>query len=280
MIDAFRDFIETYYIYPITHDTGYNPVNTLTWALVLVACLFLTFKLLKMLRIEINERFIAAVSPYIIAGAILRVLEDAALVIPPLSYLFITPLIFFLVFGCCLAVLILSVNLARSGLLKGHEFTLVFALIGLLWCSGALTILLWTQPLAALWVPFAVCGIAGVVLCALYLLARARGIQFLTARLNLAVVGAHLLDAASSVIGIDLFGYTGKHVLEGLIVKYTGTAAGMFPLKLGILLPVLYLLETQVTGEERELKNLILLALLVIGLAPAVRNTLRLLVGV
>jgi len=43
---------------------------------------------------------------------------------------------------------------------------------------------------------------------------------------------------------------------------------------------VLYLLETQVTGEERELKNLVLLALLVIGLAPAVRNTLRLTLGV
>jgi uncharacterized membrane protein len=280
MLETLRDFIETYYIYPITHDTGYNPVNTITWALVLVACLFLTFKLLKMLRIEINDRFIAAVSPYIMAGAILRVLEDAELVTPPLSYLFITPLIFFLVFGCCLALLILSVIPARFARLEGYDSTLVFALIGLLWSIGALTILLWTLPLVAPWVPFAVFGIAGGVVSALYLLGVKGGVQFLTARLNLAVVGAHLLDATSSVIGIDIFGYTGKHVLEGLIVNYTGTAVGMFPLKLGIILPMLYLLDSQVTGEERELKNLVLLALLVIGLAPAVRNTLRLMVGV
>jgi uncharacterized membrane protein len=280
MFKPFREFIETYYIYPITHDTGYNPVNTITWALVLVACLFLTFKLLKLLRIAINTRFIAAVSPYIIAGAILRVLEDAELVTPPLSYLFITPLIFFLVFGCCLACLILTMIPARLARRENYEYLLVFAVVGILGCIGALTILLWTHPVAAPWVPLAVCGIAGVVLGALYLPARAWGIQFLTTRLNLAVVGAHLLDAASSVIGIDIYGYTGKHVLEGLLVSYTGTAAGMFPLKLGILVPVLYLLETQVTGEEKELKNLVLLALLLIGLAPAVRNTLRLLLGV
>ncbi len=280
MIEPFREFIESYYIYPITHDTGYNPVNTITWALVLVACLFLTFKLLKVLRIEINTRLIAAVSPYIIAGAILRVLEDAELVTPPLSYLFITPLIFFLVFGCCLACLIISMITARLARMEGYDYLLGFAVVGILWCFGALTILLWTHPVAAPWVPLAVCSIAGAVLGALYLLARAWGIQFLTARLNLAVVGAHLLDAASSVIGIDIFGYTGKHVLEGLLVSYTGTAAGMFPLKLGIMLPLLYFLETQVTVEEKELKNLVLLALLLIGLAPAVRNTLRLLVGV
>jgi uncharacterized membrane protein len=280
MIEALRDFIETYYIYPITHDTGYNPVNTITWALVLVAFLFLTFKLLKKLEVTINQRFIAAVAPYIVAGASLRVLEDAELVTPPLSYLLITPLIFFLVFGCSILFLVLSVYLSRSGRLQGHDFTLVFGLIGVLWCTGILLILVWAEVIVAPWVPFAVIGIAGAIVSALYGLAVKFGLHYLTDRLSLAVIAAHLLDAASSVIGIDFFGYTGKHVIEGFIVKYTGTAAGMFPLKLGILLPLLYLLETQFTAEDQELKNLVLLALLLIGLAPAVRNTLRLTLGV
>ena len=47
-----------------------------------------------------------------------------------------------------------------------------------------------------------------------------------------------------------------------------------------MLIPVLYLLETQFDERERELKNLVLLALIVIGLAPAVRNTLRMILGV
>jgi uncharacterized membrane protein len=280
MIDALRDFIETYYLHPITHDTGYNPVNTITWALVLVAFLFLTFKLLKKLDVTINQRFIAAVAPYIVAGASLRVLEDAELVTPPLSYLLITPLIFFLVFGCTIIFLILAVTVTRAAILKAYDYSLVFGLIGLLWCFGTLAILMWKEVIVAPWVPFAVIGIAGAIVTALYGLAVKFRLHYLTERLSLAVIGAHLLDAASSFIGIDFLGYTGKHVIEGLIVKYTGTATGMFPLKLGILLPVLYLLETQFTEEDEELKNLVLLALLLIGLAPAVRNTLRLTLGV
>jgi uncharacterized membrane protein len=132
------------------------------------------------------------------------------------------------------------------------------------------------------WVLFAVIGIAGVLVGIIYAMAVKFDIPFLTEKLNCAVLAAHLLDAASSFIGIDILGYTGKHVLEGLIVKYTGTAAGMFPLKLCILVPILYVLDTQFreNAEEIELKNLVLLALLVIGLAPAVRNTLRLVLGV
>jgi uncharacterized membrane protein len=279
MTEALRQFIETYYIHPITHDTGYNPVNTITWALVLVVCLFLTLKLLKKLGIKIDRRFIAAVSPYIVVGASLRVMEDAELVSPPLSYLLITPLIFFLIFFCCVAILILAVIVSRST--RIGDYTLIFGLIGIIWLIANLMILLRKEVVIASWVLFAVIGISGLLLSVIYAIAARFGAHFLTDRLNVAVLAAHLLDASSSFIGIDILGYTGKHVIEGLIVTYAGTAAGMYPLKLGILVPILYLLDTQFTAEkEMKLKNLVLLALIVIGLAPAVRNTLRMFFGV
>jgi uncharacterized membrane protein len=157
----------------------------------------------------------------------------------------------------------------------------VFGLFGLLWCLASLALLLWFARIEVPWVPAAVIGIASALTGAIYALASGYNIRFLTDRLNLAVLAAHLLDATSSFIGIDLLGYAGKHVIEGLIVEYTGTAAGMYLLKLGILLPILYVLGTQFTEkEEEELKNLVLLALLMIGLAPAVRNTLRMMLGV
>jgi len=105
-------------------------------------------------------------------------------------------------------------------------------------------------------------------------------VHFLTDKLNISVLAAHLLDATSTYIGIDLLDYTGKHVIENLIVKYTGSAVGMYLLKLGILIPVLYLMDTQFHEEEKELKNMVLLALITIGLAPAVRNTLRMAFGI
>ncbi len=286
MLELIRQFVNTYYIHPITHDTGYNPVNTLTWALLLVLCLFLTLKLLKKLDVEINKPFITAVSPYIFVGASLRVMEDAELLSPPLSYLLITPLIYFLMFFCCVAILTISIELPRSNCIgvrcevSGLRCLAIFGLVGVIWFFANLVVLLKAEEIVLPWVLFAVIGISGIILVVIYGIGSKFGIAFLTEKMNIAVLAAHLLDASSSYIGIDKLGYTGKHVIEGIIVKYTGSAAGMFPLKLVILIPVLYLLETQFDERERELKNLVLLALLVIGLAPAVRNTLRMVLGV
>ena len=286
MLELIRQFVNTYYVHPITHDTGYNPVNTLTWALLLVLCLFLTLKLLNKLDVEINKPFVAAVSPYIFVGASLRVMEDAELFSPPLSYLLITPLIYFLLFFCCIAILTISVKLSRSNGTgvrfegSGLRCLAIFGLVGVIWLFVNLTILLRKEEIVLPWVLFAVIGISGIILLVIYIIGVKFSIAFLTEKLNIAVLAAHLLDASSSYIGIDKLGYSGKHVIEGVIVKYTGSAAGMFPLKLVILIPVLYLLETQFDEEESELKNLVLLTLLVIGLAPAVRNTLRMILGV
>jgi uncharacterized membrane protein len=87
-----------------------------------------------------------------------------------------------------------------------------------------------------------------------------------------------MLDAGSTYIGVDWFDYYEKHVVPTYLINLTGTAAIMFPLKLLILLPVLSLIDK--TLEDRSLKNLIKLTLIVLGLAPAVRNTLRLALGV
>ena len=276
MLEAIRRFIYAYYIHPITHDTGYNPVNTITWALLLVLCLFLTLKILKKLNIAIDKPFIAALAPYIFVGASLRVMEDAGLFSPPVSYLLITPLIYFLLFFCCVAILTISVKLSQSNV----RCLVPFALIGTTWFFANLVILLKEEEIIRSWVLFAVIGISGIILLAIHVIAVKFGVNFLTEKLNVSVLAAHLLDVSSSYIGIDILGYSGKHVMEGIIVKYTGSAAGMYPLKLGILIPVLYLLDTRFDEKERELKNLVLLALLVIGLAPAVRNTLRMVLGV
>jgi len=282
MLEPIRQFIYTYYILPIIDDAGYNPVNTITWALLLVLGLFLTFKMLKKLDIEINNRFIAAVSPYIFVGASLRVMEDAELFSPPMKYLLITPLIYFLLFFCCIAILTISVKLSRSNKIRNYNYNVPFCLVGVIWLFVNLTILLRNEEIVLPWVLFAVIGISGIILLVIYGIAAKFGVKFLTEKLNLAVLAAHLLDASSSYIGIDILvpSYSGKHVIEGIIVKYMGTAAGMFALKLGILIPVLYILDTQFDEKERELKNFVLLALLVIGLAPAVRNTLSMMFGV
>src|SRR3989338_411740 len=70
------DFIQQYYIDPIKYNTGYNIVNTLTYAIILIVAILAVYKLLKRMQIKIDRNFFYAVMPYIALGSILRVYED------------------------------------------------------------------------------------------------------------------------------------------------------------------------------------------------------------
>jgi uncharacterized membrane protein len=77
LIDMILQFFNTYYLDPIRNDSGYNPINTFTWAIVLGISLLGVIKLLDKLKIKITPRFIASVMTFVLAGSSLRVIEDA-----------------------------------------------------------------------------------------------------------------------------------------------------------------------------------------------------------
>ena len=111
-------WIYRYYIHPIIYDTSYNPVDTITWAVILGLAILGLIRLFRRWGLSMDERLVLSTLPYILAGSSLRVIEDADLVDPPWRYLLITPIIFFLVFlitaGLCLP------SPERSG---GRSFT-------------------------------------------------------------------------------------------------------------------------------------------------------------
>jgi uncharacterized membrane protein len=92
------------------------------------------------------------------------------------------------------------------------------------------------------------------------------------------IVYAHMLDASSTYLGVDWFGYYEKHVVPTFLIDLAGTAVVMYPLKLIVLLPAVFMIDKAI--DDRSLRNLTKLALITLGLAPAVRNTLRLALGV
>ena len=101
-------FVHKYYIDPIIYDTSYNPVDTITWAIILGLAILGLIKLLSRWDLLMDERLLLSTLPYVLAGSSLRVIEDANLVAAPWRYLLITPLIFFLVFLITAACLILT----------------------------------------------------------------------------------------------------------------------------------------------------------------------------
>ncbi len=281
-IDNISQFINTYYIDPIKGDEGYNPVNTFTWAVILGICLFGVFRLLEKLKVKITPRFIASVIPFVLAGSSLRVFEDspAGIVHPPLTYLLITPNIYFLVFAITVGCLWLSILLQKAKLVK--DFHLAFASFGLVWFFANLIILLHFENIVAAYVPLFVLGAGTGMTFAFYLVARHFKSSIFTNPLNLSILMAHLMDASSTYIGVDMLGYFEKHVVPSYLIELTGTALVMYPLKLIIFVGVLYMLDTQFEDDERsrDLKMLIKMAILILGLSPATRNTIRMMLGI
>ncbi|AKB24376.1 hypothetical protein MSMTP_0907 [Methanosarcina sp. MTP4] len=281
-LDAISQFINTYYLDPILTDAGYNPVNTFTWAVVLGICIFGIFRLLEKFNVKVNSRFILSIIPFVLAGSSLRVLEDspAGIINPPFSYLLITPNIYFLVFAVTVFCLWLAIRLEKAGFVR--DFYSTFAGFGLIWFFVNLITLLYFEDVVAAYVPVFVL-VAGTGLTFIfYRVARYFKSEIFTNPLNLSILMVHLMDASSTYIGVDKLGYFEKHVLPYYLIELTGTALVMYPLKLIIFIGVLYVLDTQFEDDEESvnLKMLIKMVILILGLSPATRNTLRMMLGI
>lgn len=265
-------WIYRYYIDPIIYDTSYNPVDTVTWALMLGIMVLALSRAFKKFDVKFDEDLVAATVPYVLAGSSLRVVEDARIVGPPFSYFLITPAIYFLVFFATSSCLLLTRRTWKESYLK------VYAGVGTLWALANLAIL-FRSGLENPWVVVAVAATGTAVAGLIHILhGPISGLGFLGARFNMAILLSHMLDASSTYAGVDWFGYYEKHVVPTYLIDIAGTAAIMYPLKLMVILPVLYIIDG--TLDDLSLRNLIKLTLITLGLAPAVRNTLRLALGV
>lgn len=231
---------------------------------------------------KITPRFIASVLPFVLAGSSLRVLEDspAGIFHPPFNYLLITPNIYFLVFAITIGCLWISIRLQKAGLIK--DFHITFAGFGLVWFFINLVILLHFENIVVPYVPVFVLGAGTGITFIFYLVARHFKSSIFTDPLNLSILMVHLMDASSTYIGVDKLGYFEKHVVPTYLINLTGTALVMYPLKLIIFIGVLYLLDTQFEDDERSLnlKVLIKMVILILGLSPATRNTIRMMLGI
>ncbi|WP_410507526.1 DUF63 family protein [Methanosarcina hadiensis] len=286
-MEKISQFINTYYLDPIRGDEGYNLVNTFTWAVVLGICIFGVFRLLEKLEVKITPKFVTSLLPFVLAGASLRVVEDSmkdaglSFFQPPFSYLLITPNIYFLVFAITVACLLISIRVQKAGLVK--DYHPVFAGFGLTWFLLNIGTLLYFENVVVPYVPVFVLG-AGIGLTfAFYLIARHLKSSIFTDPMNLSILLAHMLDASSTYVGIDIVGgYFEKHVLPSYLIELTNTALVMYPLKIVIFVGVLYALDTQFEKDEEStnLKMLIKMVILILGLAPATRNTIRMTLGI
>lgn len=94
-------------------------------------------------------------------------------------------------------------------------------------------------------------------------------------------VAGQLLDGLATFIGIDFFGYHEKHIVSAYIIEIFDTAAGFAVLKLAIGGIIFYFYSlANFEHRQQHLRLLIGLALMVVGMAPGLRDVGRLMLGV
>lgn len=85
-----------------------------------------------------------------------------------------------------------------------------------------------------------------------------------------------MVDGLATSIGLENYGYAEKHVLSQKVIDVAGTAWGFGVLKFGLAAMIWWLFATaRFEYRHRHLRLLVILCLLVVGLAPGLRDVLR-----
>ena len=273
------EFLYKYYIDPIVLGQPYNPVDTLTYALIFLLAVYLVYRWLARGGVPVDRDLVLSTLPYVVLGGLLRVVEDTGLVPAPYRYLLVTPLIFLAVFGFTAAALVLARSLEMKGMVP--RFQSFYAGVGAGASAGAGLLLLWfglTQARVDLVILLSILGLALATSAALMaLLERGFGWKEAGDPLFRALIFAQMLDASATSIGIDLhpLRYVEVHVVGSTLIALTGTAFSMFLLKVAVVIPAIYVLSAYRREGNPALWHLILLAMIVVGLAPGVRDMAR-----
>ncbi len=256
-------FIKKYYIDSIVYKQGYNVVNTITWAIILLIAVVYIYKFLEK-RVSIDEKFVYSNIPFIVFGSSLRIFEDAGFVKPPYSYLLMSPMIYVIVFSITFTSLILSLRL------KGNRYYRYHALIGLILAIITLFVLFFNLRIVnAFVIPL---GLAFSVALTLAFATIALIEKNVLNKLSFLAFFSHMFDASETYIGITKLGYWELHVLPRFLIERFG-AESLIIVKFFVLLVILYVLDK---STENSAKNFTKFVLIVLGLAPALRDGLRL----
>jgi uncharacterized membrane protein len=279
-VGTMENFIYDYFIRPIWDKTGYNIVNTLVYAAIAIAAIFVIHRLIKG-RIRIDEGFVWGVLSFVLFGSTIRVVTDSIdsgkfLPVSPVhklvldshlwdyGYFTVTPGVYLLTAGLLFASLAVLYKLKRTELL------------------GFVGLALWL-PHFLLLVPFMEYALYAIPILALAVVpGYLAWLHFRDSALALIVAG-QALDGAATFFIIDIFSgisgihYFEQHVVGSAIGGFFGTFFAFYLLKVGIALAAAHVLSKE--KMDREDCAFIALVLMIMGFAPGIRDILRMVIG-
>ncbi|MDN7011503.1 DUF63 family protein [Methanoculleus sp. FWC-SCC3] len=274
-----REFLYKYYIDPIRYGEAYTLVDTLTYALILIAAVYLVYRGLRRYGIAVDGDLVIATLPFVVLGGLLRVVEDTGMITSDFRFLLITPLIFFTIFAIAGVALFAGKLAENAGLVA--RYSRIYGGAGVVACIVAASALAWfglTETTIALDVFGLILALTAVSSLALWaFLVYVLKWDYASNTLYKLLIFGHMLDASATSYGIDIHpvGYVEQHVVGAALIDATGTAFSMFLLKFAVIVPAVYVLEMYRREGSPGLWHLILLAMIVVGMAPGIRSLVR-----
>ena len=262
IFDSIIQYIQENFIY--LHP-GYTTLNTVVFGIILGLVILLLIKMFRWLDKDPKDLFIPLI-PFIFFGSSARALVDNG--IYPLTYILVTPGIYLLTGFSAILTLLVAILIERKT--KWDYRYIIFA-VGAAMCVPNLYYSQQINPVATL----QVLGSWALISAPFVLLSRKWGL--LKDKFNLSVLLAHLFDASTTFIAVDYYGYGEQHVLPNALTQLVDSAIVMYPLKIAVILPALYVIDTYV--EDKTIRNMLKLAIFILGLAPGLRNFLSLIMG-
>ena len=260
------EFLNTFFISPLGR--SYNPINSAVYAILLFAGIYSISRVLPRLHVQVDEKFIIALLPFIVFGSCLRVFQDAQIVN---SVFLVSPLIYLLVFAYTFGCLLLSLLIAKKTGIGYHYPLFIFGIIPAAYSS--IQLILGIINLESIILTFAF-GVAACLLAFVFFYGVNRYIKFEKFALDLGIVFSHMLDVSATYVGVTFYGYGEQHFLVRLATDIFGSSLIFYLLDFVGVVLVLLVLE-RILRKEQELLGLFRLTLIVLGLAPALRDILR-----
>jgi uncharacterized membrane protein len=197
-----------------------------------------------------------------------------------IQFLIVTPFIYIVIFIFTFGILLLSQYLEKQKMVDDYAKVYAGAGIFAIFCAS-LVLLSWglyhtrIDLFVLTIIPLmAVTATAAVWAFMRYVLKW----QYISDPIYIALLFGQLLDASATSYGIDLHPgvhYIEQHVVGSGLIEMTGTAFVMFPLKLVVLFPAIYVMQLYRKEANPVFWHLVLLAMIVVGMAPGIRDMVR-----
>ena len=288
LADTLNYQIQKYFIIPFYSGTNeYNYINSITYGLIAAGILFLIYKVLEKNNLKIDMKFFWAVLPFIFLGSMVRMFVDKKII--PFTFFSVSPGLYISIASIFLLSLFISVVIEKPSKIKYEKMPSIFPSLkpaGLSYWKTSFAIGFLAVIIPAIFygrflkfenlnygVAIVMLGLTAFSIVALTLL---RVWKWFAPIFGLPIL-AHMIDASSTFVAVDFLGFAEKHPLPTFLIGITHTAAVMYALKLIILIPAIYYLNKEIKSEN--MRNFILIAVTVLGLAEGLRNLLTVVFG-